>query len=74
MNKERSTNHDVQDTAMNRTIKVSMTEIYAQMVIDELLYNYRKQQLETLIDKSLAERNVKDFMTLTKEYNLLIKH
>lgn len=73
MNNERSTNQKLEDMAMIKANqeKVSVAEVYAQMVIDDLTYRYRKNQLEDLIDKSLDEKDKESFYKYSEEYNRL---
>lgn len=75
MDSKRSTNQKLEDLDFTqlKDSKQSMAEVYAQMVIDELTYLFRKKQLEALIDKSLEEKNKKEFMTLTTEYKKIIE-
>lgn len=53
--------------------KVSVVEMYAQMVLDEMEFNQRVKQLQAEIDASLDSRNKALFMKLTKEYKELIR-
>lgn len=48
--------------------KVSVVEMYAQMILDELEFNQKVNQLRKQIDASLDSRNKALFMKLTAEY------
>lgn len=51
--------------------KVSVVEVYAQMMLDELVINQRVKQLRVLIDESLDQKNKEQFMLLSEEYQRL---
>ncbi|MET1249633.1 MULTISPECIES: IDEAL domain-containing protein [Sporolactobacillus] len=48
--------------------KVSVVEMYAQMILDEMEFNQKVNQLREQIDASLDSRNEALFMKLTAEY------
>ncbi|MCO7176257.1 IDEAL domain-containing protein [Sporolactobacillus kofuensis] len=52
---------------------VSVVEMYAQMVLDEMEFNQKVKQLQTQIDESLDSRNEALFMKLTEEYKALTR-
>lgn len=41
--------------------------LFAEMVLDRALLNFRKETLHKEIDKSLQDRNKKEFLRLTEE-------
>ncbi|WP_075982829.1 IDEAL domain-containing protein [Bacillus massilinigeriensis] len=41
--------------------------LFAEMVLDRALLNYRKEMLHKEIDQSLRDRNKKEFLRLTEE-------
>ncbi|MFB6467463.1 IDEAL domain-containing protein [Cytobacillus sp. Hz8] len=41
--------------------------LFAEMVLDRALLNFRKETLQKEIDQSLRERNKKEFLRLTEE-------
>lgn len=47
-------------------------DVYIQMIIDEALYNFKKNLLEKQIDVALDSRNRKEFYQLAEQYNKLI--
>lgn len=53
--------------------KVSVVEIYAQMILDEMEFNQKVKQLQSAIDASLDSRDKAQFMKLTKEYKALTR-
>jgi uncharacterized protein YpiB (UPF0302 family) len=75
MKKESSYPDNVKALAMmkEQKSKVSLTEIYAQMMLDELVITQRVKKLKDLIDAALDQNNKEDFMMLSKEYNELTR-
>ncbi len=75
MRKESSYPDNVKALAMmkEQKSKISLTEIYAQMMLDELIINQRINQLKDLIDAALEQNNKESFMLLSKEYNELTR-
>ena len=73
MRKESSYPDNVKALAMmkEQKSKISITEIYAQMMLDELVINQRVKQLRVLIDTALDQNDRESFMSLSKEYNEL---
>ncbi|RYM05680.1 IDEAL domain-containing protein [Sporolactobacillus sp. THM7-7] len=53
--------------------KVSVVEMYAQMILDEMEFNQRVKQLKSEIDASLDSRDKARFMKLTKQYKTLLR-
>jgi uncharacterized protein YpiB (UPF0302 family) len=53
--------------------KVSVVEMYAQMILDEMEFNQKVKQLREQIDVSLDSRNEALFMKLTEEYMALTR-
>lgn len=53
--------------------KVSVVEMYAQMILDELEFNQKVKQLQAAIDESLDSRDEARFMKLTEEYRKLLR-
>ncbi|RYL90342.1 IDEAL domain-containing protein [Sporolactobacillus sp. THM7-4] len=53
--------------------KVSVVEMYAQMVLDEMEFNQKVKQLRSKIDASLDARDKARFMKLTEEYKTLMR-
>jgi len=75
MGKRMSYNENMKNYAeKNQKIpKVSIVDVYSQMVMDEAWFNMRKEKLETAIDKALETRNYENFMKLSSEYNRLMR-
>lgn len=75
MGKRMSYNENMKNYAENnqKIPKVSIVDVYSQMVMDEAWFNMRKEQLETAIDKALETRNYENFMKLSSEYNRLMR-
>ncbi|BCB03931.1 IDEAL domain-containing protein [Bacillus sp. KH172YL63] len=48
-----------------------MNSLFAEMVLDEALLTFRKEQLERQIDQALCNRDKAAFLRLTEEYNAL---
>lgn len=44
-----------------------MDEILAEQFLNNALLTFRKEQLKSLIDQTLSDRNKKEFMRLTEE-------
>ncbi|MFC7392797.1 IDEAL domain-containing protein [Scopulibacillus cellulosilyticus] len=53
--------------------KMSLAELYAQMILDECLINRRIDQLRKLIDQSLDQGDKELFIKLSKEYKNLCR-
>ncbi|MCQ2009077.1 MAG: IDEAL domain-containing protein [Sporolactobacillus sp.] len=53
--------------------KVSVVEMYAQMILDEMEFNQKVKNLREKIDESLDSRNEALFMKLTTEYTALTR-
>ncbi|MCL1631786.1 IDEAL domain-containing protein [Sporolactobacillus sp. CPB3-1] len=53
--------------------KVSVVEMYAQMILDEMEFNQKVKSLRQRIDASLDSRNKALFMKLTAEYKALTR-
>lgn len=53
--------------------KVSVVEMYAQMILDEMEFNQRVKILREAIDESLDSRDEAQFMKLTNEYKVLMR-
>ncbi|MFT8316976.1 MAG: IDEAL domain-containing protein [Sporolactobacillus sp.] len=53
--------------------KVSVVEMYAQMILDEMEFKQKIKQLKSAIDESLDSRDEARFMKLTAEYNILLR-
>ncbi|GGL62399.1 IDEAL domain-containing protein [Sporolactobacillus putidus] len=51
--------------------KVSVVEMYAQMILDEMEFNQKVKQLQSAIDASLDSKDKAQFMKLTEEYKAL---
>ncbi|AVQ36629.1 MULTISPECIES: IDEAL domain-containing protein [Staphylococcus] len=49
----------------------TINDLGIELIIDESLRNVRKEQLETLIDKALQNKNEQDFKRYTEEYKHL---
>ncbi|MCA1053978.1 IDEAL domain-containing protein [Rossellomorea aquimaris] len=45
----------------------SMVSLFAEMVLDEALLKFRKEQLELKIDQALRDKKKDDFMKFSKE-------
>ncbi|NSL52025.1 IDEAL domain-containing protein [Calidifontibacillus erzurumensis] len=48
-------------------------DVYIQMIIDEALYNYKKNLLKKQINEALDARDRNQFYHLTEQYKELIK-
>lgn len=44
-----------------------MDALFAEIVLDKSLYDFRKQQIQQKIDHSLQNRNKDEFLRLTEE-------
>ncbi|TGB00413.1 IDEAL domain-containing protein [Sporolactobacillus shoreae] len=53
--------------------KVSVVEMYAQMILDEMEFNQRVKHLQSEIDASLDSGDKALFMKLTDEYKELVR-
>ena len=49
---------------------VSISSLFAEMVMDEAMRKYHKERLYKEIDQSLMERNQVSFYALTNEFKL----
>ncbi len=45
----------------------NMDSLFAEMILDEALLKFRKEQLDQKIDQSLRSRNKSEFLRLTEE-------
>ncbi|HET7658243.1 MAG TPA: IDEAL domain-containing protein [Bacillales bacterium] len=75
MSKRMSYNENMKNYAeRNQSIpKVSIADVYSQMVMDEAWFKMKKERLEAAIDKSLEIRNKELFIKWSGEYNQLMK-
>lgn len=75
MRKESSYPDNVKALAMmkEQKTKISLTEIYAQMMLDELVISQRVLKLRQLIDDALDNNDRKAFIKLSQEYNELTR-
>ncbi len=46
-----------------------MDSLFAEMILDEALLTFRKEQITQGIDQSLRQRNKEEFLRLTEELN-----
>jgi uncharacterized protein YpiB (UPF0302 family) len=44
-----------------------LDSLFAEMVLDKVLFNFRKEQILKDIDQSLRDKNREEFMRLTEE-------
>lgn len=44
-----------------------MDSLFAEMILDEALLTFRKEQIALGIDQALCKRNKKEFLRLTEE-------
>ncbi|MGG4169458.1 IDEAL domain-containing protein [Rossellomorea vietnamensis] len=44
-----------------------MDSLFAEMILDEALLTFRKEQIAQGIDQALSKRNKKEFLRLTEE-------
>ncbi|MCM3587526.1 IDEAL domain-containing protein [Mesobacillus maritimus] len=44
-----------------------MDSLLAEMVLDQVILNFKKEQIQKKIDQSLLERNKSEFLRLTEE-------
>jgi uncharacterized protein YpiB (UPF0302 family) len=51
----------------------TMLDVYIQMILDEALYNRKRDLLENQINKAIDTRDIPLFMELSKEYQELAK-
>ncbi|MBE4906704.1 IDEAL domain-containing protein [Bacillus luteolus] len=51
----------------------TMLDVYIQMILDEALYNRKRDLLEKEINKAIDTRDIPLFMELSKEYRELAK-
>lgn len=75
MGKRMSYNENMKNYAeRNQKVpKVSIVDVYSQMVMDVAWFKLKKEQLETAIDKSLETRDREKFMMLSSEYKRLLE-
>ncbi|TCP27047.1 IDEAL domain-containing protein [Scopulibacillus darangshiensis] len=75
MRNEPSYHNNAKSLAMLREKqpKVSVTEVYAQMMLDELVLNQRVKQLRVMIDESLDKKDKELFLSLSEEYRQLTR-
>ena len=45
----------------------ALDSVYAKMVLDKALRDFRKKQIQKEIDRSLQDRNKEEFLRLTAE-------
>ncbi|MBM7585440.1 uncharacterized protein YpiB (UPF0302 family) [Bacillus pakistanensis] len=45
----------------------AMDSLFAEMVLDKALFDFRKEKIQQKIDQSLQNRNKKEFLRLTEE-------
>ncbi|HEU5140292.1 MAG TPA: IDEAL domain-containing protein [Bacillales bacterium] len=75
MSKRMSYNENMKNFATRKQniAKVSIADVYSQMVLDESWFKLRKERLEEAIDEALENRNREQFMKLSGEYKLLMQ-
>ncbi|HEX7066377.1 MAG TPA: IDEAL domain-containing protein [Bacillales bacterium] len=75
MSKRMSYNENMKNFATRKQniAKVSIADVYSQMVLDESWFKLKKERLEEAIDKALENRNRELFMELSEEYKLLMQ-
>ncbi|AIE61051.1 IDEAL domain-containing protein [Bacillus methanolicus] len=44
-----------------------LDSLFAEMVLDKALHNFRKKQIKNKIDESLRNKNKEEFLRLTEE-------
>lgn len=66
------TNYNTADFSSNEVSFV--LDLYIQMVIDEALFNHKKNLLEKQIDSALDSNDKLQFQLLAIEYNTLIQN
>lgn len=66
------------DHKKNQVLDLSATEVnfvldvYIQMIIDEALFNYKKDLLQKQINDALDAKDKNQFYNLTEKYNKLL--
>ncbi|MBM4761009.1 IDEAL domain-containing protein [Bacillus sp. B15-48] len=50
---------------------INMPSLFAEMVLDQALRDFKKEKLQQKIDQSLQRKNKKEFMRLTEELKKL---
>ncbi|HEX6923024.1 MAG TPA: IDEAL domain-containing protein [Bacillales bacterium] len=75
MSKRMSYNENMKNYAAKKQnmAKVSIADVYSQMVLDESWFKLKKERLEKAIDESLDNRNRELFMKLSDEYRKLMR-
>jgi len=74
MKSERSHEQDMQNPSSTQLEKlVSIENIYAQMVLDEILIQQMIEHLKVKIDQSLDSRDADTFMKLSSLYRELMR-
>lgn len=68
----RKENYSAEQVTNNEEEASYMLETYIQMVIDEALFNHKKEMLEIKINESLDQKDVASFLTLSKAYKELM--
>ncbi|WP_017754299.1 IDEAL domain-containing protein [Calidifontibacillus oryziterrae] len=61
-------------TELNNKEVSFVLDLYIQMVIDEALYNYKKNLLEKQINDALDSKDQEKFYEVAAKYNSLIRH
>ncbi|MGE7216995.1 IDEAL domain-containing protein [Priestia koreensis] len=75
MKNEKSYAEMMKSLANSKQMKedVDVLALYIDMVIDESLFVRRVEVLEQRINESLDKRNKEDFLSLSREYQELLK-
>lgn len=75
MSKRMSYNENMKNFAARKQNmpKVSIADVYSQMILDEAWFKLKKERLEKAIDQALETRNRESFMELSARYQQLMK-
>ncbi|MFZ3589773.1 IDEAL domain-containing protein [Bacillus sp. DJP31] len=74
MEKRRSYSDLMKASAMRKTSETEQTNIYVQMMLDEIIFNAKARRLGLEIDHALDTRDLLAFQQLSKEFNSLMRH
>jgi len=72
--KERKSYTEMMKARSSSASENYMLDVYIQMILDEALFNYRKNKLEEKINDALDRLDKEMFYRLSEEYAQLLKY
>lgn len=72
--KERKSYTELMKARSSKASENYMLGVYVQMVLDEALFNYRKNKLEEKINDALDRLDKEMFLKLSEEYAQLLRY